>query len=330
MSNTRFNAGRALPTRYEPHTPARIAASRPSSRSLSRTIIAVTTSVTMLAGVATTAAPSQALDLRPKGVDVASHQHPFGTRVDWRQVRLNGYSFALIKATEGTQYTNPFFEQNRREARRSAMIIGTYHYARPDQSPIRQALHYADTIQCQDNPLDMPPVLDIETTGGLGPILLQAWTAVFLNTLNIRCGTNTMIYTYPHFWRTAMRNTPLFSFAPLWIADYNGQDRPSKPLPGGWTSWKIWQYTSLGQVPGISAVVDLNRFNGGYVGLAAMSLRQELVPTIPTVSVNGQWRIHPGFLRQTMRLVQHGKKVQPRMVRADTRISPDLYKIKAR
>lgn len=326
MSNTRFKTGRALPTRYEFSTPARIRKSRPSHRSRRRAIIAVATSLTLVAGITTSAAPSHALDLRPKGVDVASHQHPFGSRVDWRQVRLNGYSFALIKATEGTHYTNPYFEQNRQDGRRSAMIIGTYHYARPDQSPIRQALHYADTIKCLSNPLDMPPVLDLEITGGLSPILLQAWTAVFLSTLNVRCGTNTMIYTYPNFWRTAMRNTPIFSFAPLWIADYNGQDGPTTPLPGGWSTWKFWQFTSRGQVPGINAAVDLNRFNGGYVGLTSMTIRHKVVPTIPTVSVNGQWRISPEFLKEAQQLTQMGKKVEPRMVQSDARIDPSLFK----
>lgn len=327
MSNTRFNAGRALPHRYEPQAPAQKSPKRPSPQSRRRKIIAAATSLTLLGGIVTSVSPSHALDLRPKGVDVASHQHPFGSRVDWKRVRLNGYSFALIKATEGTHYTNPYFRQNRDEARRSAMIIGTYHYGRPDQSPVLQALHYADTIQCQNNPLDMPPVLDLEITGGQGPILLHAWTAVFLSTLNIRCGTNSMIYTYPYFWRTAMRNTPLFSFAPLWLADYNGKDGPTTPLPGGWTNWKIWQYTSTGRVPGINAAVDLNRFNGGYVGLAAMSLRQEVVPTIPTVSVNGQWRIDPEYLAEVERLVKKGQKALPRMVYADPRIDPDLYKV---
>lgn len=286
-----------------------------------RRLLAAAASAILLAGTFATVNPAQALDLRPKGVDLASHQHPFGSRVDWKQVRLSGYSFALIKATEGTGYVNPFFHENRIQARKHALIVGTYHYARPDQSPTRQALHYADTIKCHSNGLDMPPVLDLEITGGLSPFLLQSWTAVFLTTLNIRCGTNTMIYTYPHFWRTAMRNTKLFAFSPLWIADYNGGDGPTLPLPGGWKKWTFWQFSSTGRVPGINAPVDLNRFSGGYIGLAALSLRQELVPTIPTVSVNGQWHIDSEFLQASERRWRRGLSVAPQMVPADARIT---------
>ena len=110
--------------------------------------------------------PAYAIDLTPKGIDVASHQHPFGERINWLKVRFGGYSFAIIKATEGTGYVNPFFEQNRDEAHLAGMIVGSYHYARPNQDPIKRALRYADTIKCQKRFLEMPPVLDLEETGG--------------------------------------------------------------------------------------------------------------------------------------------------------------------
>lgn len=274
--------------------------------------------------------PAYAIDLTPKGIDVASHQHPFGERINWLKVRFGGYSFAIIKATEGTGYVNPFFEQNRDEAHLAGMIVGSYHYARPNQDPIKQALHYADTIKCQKRFLEMPPVLDLEETGGLHPILLQGWTAVFMTTLNLRCATNTMVYTYPYFWRTAMRNTPLFSFAPLWIADYNGGTEPTQPLPGGWRNWNIWQYSSWGRVPGVNTAVDLNRFNGGYVSLAAFSLRQKTVPTVPTISVHGKWQVDPDYLEKALRQAKAGRPAAP-LYQAPTGVDPvELYQYSVR
>lgn len=282
---------------------------RMSQRAIKVSVAAVT--VPLIAAGAATVNPANALDLTPRGIDVASHQHPGGTPINWQRVRLSGYTFTIIKATEGTGYTNPYFKQDRAGSHSVGMIVGSYHYARPNQNPITQALHYADTIDCQKRPMELPPVLDLEETGGLPPLLLQGWTAAFLTTLNLHCATNTVVYTYPYFWRTAMQNTPIFSFAPLWLADYNNHANPTEPLPGGWANWNIWQYTSRGSVPGIPAVVDLNKFNGSLAGLAAFSLRQQAVPTVPAVNVKGQWKVDPSYLEKALKQAKKGLQVAP-------------------
>ena len=146
---------------------------RMSQRAIKVSVAAVT--VPLIAAGAATVNPANALDLTPRGIDVASHQHPGGTPINWQRVRLSGYTFTIIKATEGTGYTNPYFKQDRAGSHSVGMIVGSYHYARPNQNPITQALHYADTIDCQKRPMELPPVLDLEETGGLPPLLLQGW-----------------------------------------------------------------------------------------------------------------------------------------------------------
>ena len=65
------------------------------------------------------------------GVDVASHQHPGGAPIDWVKVRAAGHSYALVKATEGTTYTNPYFVDDWTGAGAAGLYRGAYHYARP-------------------------------------------------------------------------------------------------------------------------------------------------------------------------------------------------------
>jgi len=50
------------------------------------------------------------------GPDVASYQHPHPTKahphgqpINWKAVRKSGKDFAIVKATEGTNYVNPAF-----------------------------------------------------------------------------------------------------------------------------------------------------------------------------------------------------------------------------
>jgi hypothetical protein len=40
-------------------------------------------------------------------------------------------------------------------------------------------------------------------------------------------------------------------------------------MPSGWTSWKAWQWSDSGSVPGISGHVDLDLFNGDEAALSA-------------------------------------------------------------
>ncbi len=89
------------------------------------------------------------------------------------------------------------------------------------------------------------------------------WTHRYLNTVQTLTGRQPIIYTYPNFWRTQMANTTEFNHYPLWIADYNGQNAPGGPLPGGWSNWTFWQYTSTGRIPpGITGNTDINVYSG--------------------------------------------------------------------
>src|SRR6478609_3353605 len=50
------------------------------------------------------------------GVDVASYQRPGGQPIDWGAVKRAGHSYAFVKATQGTGYTNPYFASDWQQA----------------------------------------------------------------------------------------------------------------------------------------------------------------------------------------------------------------------
>ena len=94
----------------------------------------------------------------------------------------------------------------------------------------------------------------------------------FLTTLDKLTGRQTIIYVSPGFWRYQMGNTTEFSERPLWIADYNGKQSPTLPLPGGWKTWTFWQYSSQTRIDGIQAQnVDTNKFGGTMQQLRAFA-----------------------------------------------------------
>ncbi|GAC1608345.1 MAG: hypothetical protein NVS3B26_04890 [Mycobacteriales bacterium] len=207
------------------------------------------------------------------GPDVSGWQHPSAAPIDWTAVRAAGHEFTFVKATEGGTFTNAYFAADWRSVNAAGLYRGAYHYARPTSVPgsaAAQARLFAATIGDQSQPLTLPPTLDMEESGGLGPAALQAWTSSFLTTLSSLTGRTPIIYTYPYFWRTAMGGSTGFTAYPLWIASYG----TAAPPILGWPAWTFWQYTSSGTVRGVpgAGAIDVSRFNGDMAALAALAL----------------------------------------------------------
>ncbi|RAV32844.1 glycoside hydrolase family 25 protein [Corynebacterium heidelbergense] len=199
--------------------------------------------------------PSWAID----GVDVSSHQHPDGAAIDWQALAASGQKFAFIKATEGTGYTNPYYSTDSLKAKEAGVTPGSYHYARPGEDARTQAQFYAASLATGAQPT-LPPVLDMEETGGLGPEDLQAWTRDWVSEIKTLTGRDPIIYTYYNFWLNEMGNTTEFSNLPLWLAYYD--DSLPNEIPGGWKQVTFWQYASDGDVDGVRTKVDLNSYYG--------------------------------------------------------------------
>lgn len=208
----------------------------------------------------------------PFGPDVSRWQHPNGKAISWSKVKNAGNSFAIIKATEGSSYTNGWYAKDVAGARKAGLVVGAYHYARPTSSmssAVSQARHFVSVIGDVRQAGTMPPILDIESTGGLGAGQLVTWAQVFTETVRQLTGRAPVVYTYVNFWSSRMAGTTAFTRFPLWLAYYNAQVYP--PLIGGWQDHTMWQYTDRAKISGIAGGVDRNRFMGTASELAAFA-----------------------------------------------------------
>src|SRR4030042_5660593 len=72
-----------------------------------------------------------------QGVDLSHHNIDNYAPIDWTAVLNAGYTFAFVKATDGYNscWTDPTLTTNMETGRRAGMLIGAYHYARPDLNP---------------------------------------------------------------------------------------------------------------------------------------------------------------------------------------------------
>ncbi len=218
----------------------------------------------------------------PHGVDTSHYQH--GARLRWEAVKASGVKFAFLKATEGSTYTDPKFATDWAATRRVGIYHGAYHFARPSfGSARRQARHFARVIGPQRVRGTLPPVLDLEATGGLRPRPLITWTRAWLTKVTQLTGRHPIIYTSPLFWRDHLHNSAGFHAYPLWVAHY-GVRAPL--IPGHWPTWSFWQSTSAARITGISGRTDRDVFNGSLTQLQKFALAFRPSHTSLTLAVS--------------------------------------------
>ena len=209
------------------------------------------------------------------GIDVSFWQGLW----DWDISVEQDVRFAFIRAgsctsSSGVCYEDYLFKENAEDAP-DKMPVGFYWYFRPQHNPTAQADYFCDLIRGVD--WRLPPVMDIESTGGLSQAAIGDACAEFIGRVYEKLDVWPIIYTRGYFWNDKVAYRSIFDECDLWVARYTNQAKPwgnsrdsTKLAPNYWTDWTFWQYTSQGHAvyyggpgpPSGDDDVDLNLFNG--------------------------------------------------------------------
>jgi lysozyme len=189
------------------------------------------------------------------GIDVSYAQG----KIDWPQVRgmeENGLriSFVFIKATEGEDFVDSYFQRNWREAAKNGFVCGAYHFFRPEKSGKLQAQLFLKTVRPEQG--DLPPVVDVEQLDGMSPEHMRAELDAFFATMRHRLRVKPIIYTGLSFYHDYLKSYE--NEYPLWIAHY---DKPEDRINAA-ADWRFWQHSSQATVNGIHHAVDFDTFRG--------------------------------------------------------------------
>lgn len=192
------------------------------------------------------------------GIDVSYAQG----RIDWRKVRAMEedsvrVSFAFIKATEGLLTVDPYFKRNWREAAKTGIRCGAYHYFRPKKSGLWQARFFLQNVKLESG--DMPAVVDIETLDGKSPAEMRKQLTDFLLQVEAKTHVKPIIYSGLSFYKDYLED--YFGDYKLWIAHYNKEELKA----GKNTNWWFWQHSETARVNGINHTVDFDAFKGDSV-----------------------------------------------------------------
>ena len=231
-----------------------------------------------------------------KGIDVSTFQGV----IDWEAVKNDGVEFAIIRCGFGddlTKYDDAQWKRNADECTRLGIPFGAYlySYAASIEEAQNEAAHALRLLANYD--LSYPVYLDLEdnTVGACSNELIGQIADVFCSMLQ-QHGYRVGIYANTSWWNTKLtsdvfQNTTWHK----WVADWRGYC--------GYTGkYSMWQYTSSGNVSGIS---------GGNVDMDYGYLHFDTVG-----DVDGDGDIDSDDYTYFTKILSAANTVQPWLIRA--------------
>ena len=99
------------------------------------------------------------------GMDVSYYQET----INWAKAKAGGIEYSFIRVSDGTTKHDPMFASNWTNSKAAGVIRGAYQFFRPSQDVNTQADIMINAISGDFGSGDLPPVIDVEVTGGMSP-----------------------------------------------------------------------------------------------------------------------------------------------------------------
>lgn len=196
------------------------------------------------------------------GMDVSVYQKD----IDWNAARQNGVEFVFIRVGyrgwgTGRMCNDTNFEKNIQGAIAAGIRVGVYFYSQAinTDEAVEEAKYVLDKIRGYD--VSLPVVMDYEYSGSgsSGDRLLNAHLSKDQMTENVLAfcgyckqnGYTAMLYANKNFLENSVNDEEISALYPIWLAHYTDQTGYSG-------NYSFWQFTSSGNVSGISGNVDLD------------------------------------------------------------------------
>jgi lysozyme len=191
--------------------------------------------------------------------------------------------FVIVKATGGDGYVNPNFRAQVQAARNAGKLVGIYHFARDGYTAATAQSEAAWFIRNAGDLLDgtVLAVLDWEADNETDVAYAKAW----LDEVTAATGVKPVIYM-------SFKTIQAANWAPVANADYglweaayvlgyqqiNGYNPPAglADIPY-WSTRCMWQYTSVGRLPGWDDNLDLDIFYGDASTWAAYCAKNGVI-----------------------------------------------------
>ncbi len=187
------------------------------------------------------------------GIDLSHYQG----QVFWETVGENTkMAYVYLKATEGGDRIDSYFERNIDLAHRYGLKVGSYHFYRPKTPQEVQLRNFM--TQCLPGEQDLIPMVDVETTANLPVEEFCDSLQKFLHLMEGAYRQKPLVYTYRNFYNKHLVGK--LDDYQLMIAMYTDEE----PELADGRDYTLWQYTAKGRIVGINGFVDKSRFMGRH------------------------------------------------------------------
>lgn len=198
---------------------------------------------------------------------------------DWAELERAGIVGVILKATEGTSYKDPTFDDRYKAALEKGFAVATYHFLKHG-NVFEQMEWYVEVVAPRAGER---MVIDYEDAACVLDDLIAACRAL----MELAPDVNIAIYGANGFLGDQLRGQcdEFLGTFPLWVASYTSNDEPTTTdLAATWPVWSLWQYTDSAWI-GDYGPLDGNRFNGteddciDWIG----PTEQALPPSVPVM-----------------------------------------------
>ena len=200
-----------------------------------------------------------------EGIDVSGWQES----INYEEVKNSGIDIVYMKSSEGSNFVDPYFNENYTNAKANGLKVGFYHYltARSVEEAQEEARFFVATISGKTP--DCRLAMDFESFGDLSIFQINEIGLTFMQTVENLSKKEVVIYSNTNDASNIFEGE--LTNYPLWVAQYEVEE----PTPNGkWDSWVGWQFTDLGEVAGVNGYVDRDKFTESIF----LSNREEEIP----------------------------------------------------
>ena len=185
-----------------------------------------------------------------EGIDVSDWQG----YIDYNQVRNSGIEIVYIKASQGSNIKDSYFDINYENAKANGLKVGFYHFltATNTKEAEQEAQFFASVISGKEPNCKL--VMDYEVFEGVSVEEINSIAQVFLET--VKRLTNKEVIVYSDLYNTQSTfNRNIADNYELWLAYYGDYNNLTNVVTN-WQNWTGIQYTDRGNVSGINGNVD--------------------------------------------------------------------------
>ena len=202
-----------------------------------------------------TSAQKFAFEKRIYGIDVSHWQ----SEIDFKTLKNSEkIDFIIIRAGQGSTIKDRQFERNYVEAKKYGIPAGVYLYAKAQT--IEDAKKEANNLVewLKGKKFEMPIFYDIEEHEELDKSVVTSLYMEFYNIIK-KAGFKPGLYASKYYLMYKINLSKIPEDSCIWLASY-GKNTGSVPNDVYKYNGKfdIWQYTSVGSIPGIQGNVDCN------------------------------------------------------------------------